>query len=557
MRRPLATLHPLRPLYPLRLAALSALACVALACAGAGPRPAAGAGAVAAATPAVAGPSPWWNGAVFYEVFVRSFQDTNGDGKGDLAGLISRLDYLNDGDPATTSDLGVDALWLMPIFASPSYHGYDATDFLSVNPDYGTSADLDRLVAEAHRRGMKVVLDLMLNHTSTLHPWFQASTRGGEKRDWYVWSETDLGWGQPWNPNGRTWHKRNGAWYYALFWEGMPDLNYRTPAVREEAKRIARYWLARGVDGFRLDAVKHLVETGPGPGQAGNPETHAFLKEFAAAVKAAKPDAVLVGEVWSETAEIAPYFGRGGDELDVLFDFPLAAAVVEAARTGDAGKVAAKLAENAATYPPGAVTAPFLTNHDMQRVATQLGSDAAKLRVAASLFLTLPGAPFVWQGEELGMQNGPSGDDEWKRTPMAWDASPGGGFTTAARPWQPFSPGKETANVAAQAGDPGSLLARYRALVRARHASAALQRGDLRPVPAGPGVLAFLRRTGDETVLVAHNLGAEPATLEVAAPAGSGTPEPLFADPGAAASPVPGGTRLVLPPRASGAWRLR
>jgi glycosidase len=217
---------------------------------------------------------------VFYEVFVRSFADGNGDGKGDLPGLIARLDYLNDGDPATSTDLGVDALWLMPVFASPSYHGYDVTDYEKVNPIYGTNADLERLLAEAHRRGMRVIVDLVLNHTSDQHPWFRdsASSPTAPKRDWYVWRADDPKWVQPWNEKQSVWHQHAGAWYYAIFWGGMPDLNYRTQAVREEAKRIARYWLSRGVDGFRLDAIRHLIETGPGDGQAGNPDTHAFLR---------------------------------------------------------------------------------------------------------------------------------------------------------------------------------------------------------------------------------------------------------------------------------------
>ena len=498
---------------------------------------------------------PWWNGAVFYEVFVRSFLDANGDGKGDLPGLVSRLDYLNDGDPATDTDLGVDALWLMPVFDSPSYHGYDVTDFERVNPDYGTNADLERLFAEAHRRGMKVIVDLVLNHTSSQHPWFieSASSPTSGKRDWYVWRPDDPGWGQPWNPGQGTWHERNGAHYYAIFWGGMPDLNFRTAAVRAEAKRIARLWLDRGVDGFRLDAIRHLVEAGPGPGQSGSPETHAFLQEFAAAVKAAKPDAVLVGEVWSNTLDISDYYAPG--ELDLLFDFPLATAIVDGVKAGDGAGIGIALEEVIRTYPKGAVDAPFLTNHDQIRIGTQLGGDGAKLRLAAAILLTLPGAPFLWQGEELGMQNGPGTDDEWKRTPFPWDSTPGGGFTSA-RPWQGFAPGKETANVAAETADPGSLLSRYRALIRARHGSEALRTGDLGLLPAGLPVLAYVRRVGGETVLVAHNLGAAEATLAAPGLPGS-VAEPLLADPGAALAKDGAAWRAALPPRSSGIWRIR
>lgn len=526
-----------------------------LACAGAPPR---SAPAAPAATPARASGDLWWKSAVFYEVFVRSFADSDGDGKGDLPGLLSRLDYLNDGNPATSSDLGVDAIWLMPVFASPSTHGYDTTDYEKVNPDYGTNPDLESLVAEAHRRGMRVIIDLVLNHTSDKHPWFQesASSPASPRRDWYLWRPDDPGWGRPWDPGSATWHRRGDAHYYGLFWGGMPDLNYRNPAVREEAKRIARLWLGKGLDGFRLDAVRHLVETGPGAGQSGSPETHAFLREFARAVKEAKPDAVLVGEVWSNTLDISDYYGEKGDELDVLFDFPLADAIVEGVKGGGAETIAAVLEEVRRTYPPGAVDAPFLTNHDQIRIATQLGGDAARLRLAASILLTLPGSPFIWQGEELGVRQPPNNDDEFKRTPLPWDASPGGGFTTAPRPWQRFAPGKEAANVAAESADPASLLSRYRELIRVRRASAALRSGDLAVVRSPPAVLAYVRRGGGETVLVAHNLGA--AEAEVVAPdlAGSAA-EPLLADPGASLARDGAGWRARLGARSSAVWRLR
>src|SRR5512140_3005185 len=203
----------------------------------------------------------WWDGAVFYEIFVRSFQDSNGDGIGDLAGLTSRLDYLNDGDPKTTTDLGVDAVWLMPVFDSPSYHGYDTTDYEKIDADYGGDAQFDAFVAAAHARGIKVMLDLVVNHTGSGHPWFadSASSPTSARRDWYVWSPTDLGWTQPFGSAG-TWHPMNGAFFYGVFWGGMPDLNFRNAEVQAEVKRIASLWLARGVDGFRLDAARHLVE---------------------------------------------------------------------------------------------------------------------------------------------------------------------------------------------------------------------------------------------------------------------------------------------------------
>jgi glycosidase len=509
----------------------------------------------------------WVRGAVVYEVFVRSFADSDGDGVGDLRGLVSHLDYLNDGDPKTGSDLGVDAIWLMPIFASPSYHGYDTTDYEAINPAYGTGEDFDRLIAEAHRRGIRVILDFVMNHTSDRHPWFveSASSPSSPRRDWYVWRADDPGWTQPWGGTNRTWHPKNGAFYYGVFWGGMPDLNFGNPDVRREIERLAGLWLARGVDGFRLDATQHLFAGGPGLLQNDQPETHAFLKEFAASVRRAKPQSILVGENWNETPIIAHYYGspaviRGGDELPMSFDFPLADRIVKGVRDGEASGILAKLDEVAAAYPPGALDAPFLTNHDMDRVATQLGGDPAKLRSAAAVLLTLPGTPFVYYGEEVGLRNGPPGGDEAKRTPMPWDASPGGGFTTG-QPWHPFAPDRETASVGAQTGDPGSLLSWYRGLIRARHASAALREGSLRGLgPAGGGatpLLAFLREAGGEKVLVVHNLGTAEVTAGPYAPEASGLEPLLTSRDVSAAARGEGGWTIRMPAGSSGVWRLR
>jgi len=543
----------------MRRSVLPALLAASLACA----TPPARTGAPDAEAPPAAAGDPWWRGAVFYEVFVRSYQDSNGDGTGDLRGLLSRLDHLNDGDPATTSDLGVDALWLMPVFESPSYHGYDVVDYRAVERDYGTLDDLDALVAAAHARGMKVVVDLVLNHTSVDHPWFRESVRSPDspRRDFYLWSPTDLGWTQPWNPEGGScWVPARGAFYYALFWRGMPDLNYRTRAVREEAKAIASFWLERGVDGFRLDAARHLVENGPGRDLVDTPETHAFWKEFAAHVRKVKPDAVLVGEVWTDPAVVATYYGSAapgtrGDELDLLFDFELAGSILAGVKAGDASGIAATLELVRRTYPPGASDAPFLSNHDQVRVATALDGDARGLALVAAILLTVPGSPFLYYGEEIGMRNGDGREDPWKRTPMAWTAGPGAGFTTG-EPWIELAPGAAEASVAAQSGDPSSLLSRYREILRARRGSAALRRGDLRILPAGPGTLAFLRRAGGETVLVVHNLSsAEVAVGPVPAP-GATSARPLLADPAASATFSAGSVTARLPARSSAAWRI-
>lgn len=507
----------------------------------------------------------WARGAVFYEVFVRSFRDSDGDGKGDIDGLISRLDLLNDGNPETTTDLGIDALWLMPVFESPSYHGYDTTDYGKINPDYGTNADFLRLLDEAHRRGIRVIVDLVVNHSGAGHPWFvsAASSANSPYRDFYVWNPTDPGWRQPWGGSTGTWHPGGGAYYYGVFWSGMPDLNWRSPALREEVKRIASLWLERGVDGFRLDATRYLVENGSGPLQADTPETHAALKEFAGHVRRVKPAALLVGENWADTKTIATYYGSpsvpGGDELPASFNFPISERILTALSQGNATPIAAKLDEVQKAYPKGALDAPFLTNHDQTRLATQLGKNQGRLRNAAAILLTLPGAPFLYYGEEVGIENGPTGGDESKRTPMPWDASPGGGFTTGT-PWFGFAPGRETANVAAQTNDPASLLSRYRYLIRARKASPALAKGDLvvlSPLSGSSPVLAFLRTTPTETVLVAHNLSDAFVAAGPYAVNGSSF-ERVFVD-GSAGDPTgsPGAIRVNLPARGSGIWRVK
>jgi alpha-amylase len=512
--------------------------------------------------------SEWYRKAVFYEVFVRSFQDSNGDGKGDLKGLISRLDYLNDGDASTTQDLGVDALWLMPVFDSPSYHGYDVVDYERIAPDYGTQADFEQLCTEAHRRGMRVILDFVINHSGVGHPWFQssASSRTSPKRDWYLWRDQDPGWKQPWSQfsNDATWHPRNGAYYYGVFWDGMPDLNLQNPELRAEVKRLAALWLARGADGFRLDAARYLIETGAGSGQADTPETHAFWKEFAAYVRQVKPDAVLVGENWSTTPVVASYYGStkdvpGGDELPLNFNFPLSEQILAGLTSGNAVPVAAKLAEMARGYPAGVSDAPFLTNHDMVRVATQLGGNPGKLANAAALLLTLPGAPFLYYGEELGLSNGTANNDEAKRTPMPWDDSGGAGFTTGT-PWFGFSPGAASRSVASQTNTAGSLLSRYRSLIRARHASEAMSRGGLKLLTATTGVsgtLAFVRTLGEERVLVVHNLSDSSVTAGPFSVEGT-TPEILFADSNVGTlSATASGWQASLPPRATGVWRIK
>lgn len=451
----------------------------------------------------------WWNDAVFYEVFVRSFQDSDGDGIGDLAGLIGKLDYLNDGDPATSGDLGVTGIWLMPVTQSPSYHGYDTTDYYTVEQDYGSNEDFRRLIDEAHRRGIQVLVDLVLNHTSNQHPWFveAAGDSSSDKRNWYIWRPSDDGSRAPWVGGGPVWHKQGDSYYFGLFWEGMPDLNYRNPAVTAEMQRAARFWLEEmGVDGFRLDAVRHLVEEGTV--YAGAPATHLWLAQFDDFVDSVDPNALTVGEIWDATAQTAPYVL--GDEVDLTFEFALADGILASVQQGKPAATAQELAAMLAAYPAGQFAA-FLTNHDQPRVATTLGRGLEGQKLAATTLLTLPGVPFIYYGEEIGMTG--NKPDELIRTPMQWSAAANAGFT-AGRPWQPVNRGFEQLNVAAQDADPNSLLSHYRRLIHLRNGHPALLRGGFIPVESScDSTLAFLRQApardagapDGQTVLVVLN----------------------------------------------------
>jgi glycosidase len=443
-----------------------------------------------AASSAVAPENVWWNDSVFYEVFVRSFQDSEGDGIGDLQGLIDRLDYLNDGDPTTTDDLGVTGIWLMPVAQSPSYHGYDTTDYYTIEEDYGSNEDFQRLIEEAHRRGIKVLVDLVLNHTSTEHPWFvdSASGPGAEKRDWYIWRPTDDGSRAPWSGGGPVWHKRGDAYYFGLFWEGMPDLNYRNPEVTAEMQQAARFWIEEmGVDGFRLDAVRHLVEEGTT--YTGAPATHGWLAQFDDFVDSVDPDALTVGEVWDATDQTAPYVRD--DEVDLVFEFNLANGILTSVVQGSPMGTAEELAAMLAAYPRGQF-ATFLTNHDQPRVATILGKDPAGHKLAATALLTMPGVPFIYYGEEIGMTG--NKPDELIRTPMQWSDAANAGFTSG-QPWQPVNRGFEQLNVAGQDADPASLLSHYRRLIHLRHDHPALLRGGFIPVESScDSTVAFMRQ---------------------------------------------------------------
>ncbi len=449
----------------------------------------------------------WWNDTVFYEIFVRSFYDSNGDGIGDFNGLTAKLDYLNDGDPETTTDLGITGLWLMPIFPSPSYHGYDVTDYFAVNPQYGTMDDFTRLLDEAHQRGIRVIIDLVLNHTSDQHAWFiQAKNDSNSPyRDWYIWSATDPNYAGPWGE--RVWHSSPTGYYYGIFESFMPDLNYNNPEVTKQMDEVVRYWLHDiGVDGFRLDAAKHLIEDGSR--QANTSATHQWFENFRPAYKAVNPQAMTVGEFFGDSLQtIASY--TQGDQLDLAFNFELASALVSSARDADAHPAINFLKYSDKLLPPLQYAA-FLTNHDQNRVMNELGNNVQKAKVAASLLLTSPGVPFIYYGEEIGMLG--TKPDENIRRPMQWSAEENAGFTVG-HPWRTPDSNYTAFNVAGETNDPESLLSHYRALISLRNTRPALQVGNLNLVStANPAVFASLRLSQGEAILIVINLGAEPAS---------------------------------------------
>jgi alpha-amylase len=450
----------------------------------------------------------WWNYTVFYEVFVRSFADSTtgplaNDGIGDLQGLIEKLDYLNDGNPATTDDLGVTGLWLMPIMQSPSYHGYDVFDYYIINKDYGTNEDFKRLLSEAHKRGIKIIIDLILNHTSSEHPWFIEARDNpeSEQRDWYIWSVNNPGYLGPWGET--VWHYSPTGYYYGIFSSGMPDLNLKNPQVTSEMENVARFWLEDiGVDGFRLDGARHLIEEGPI--QVDTEATHEWWKTFRTIYKASNPEAMTVGEIWSRGSDVVKYVQ--GDELDLAFDFDLASALVSGVQFRDANRIQKALTSSYDLYG-SMLSATFLTNHDMTRVMSQLGMDTNKAKLAASVLLTAPGVPFVYYGEEIGMTG--VKPDEFIRSPMQWAVQENAGFS-AGVPWESVNEDYKAKNVAEQSKDPTSLLTCYRELIRLRGDHIVLQLGDYLPVDSKDNaVLAYLRSDSENNVLVIINLGEQ------------------------------------------------
>ena len=485
----------------------------------------------------------WWQRGMVYQVYPRSFQDSNGDGIGDLPGLLARLDHL--------VELGVDAVWISPIYPSPmADFGYDVSDHVDIHPVFGSLADFDRLVAAAHRRGLKVILDYVPNHTSDRHSWFveSRSSRHSPKRDWFIWSDPKPDGGPPNNwlsefgGSAWQWDRATGQYYYHAYLKEQPDLNWRNPEVRAAMLDVLRFWLDRGVDGFRVDAIHHLIEDEhlrdnppnpdwrPGMSPArrlvrahtmDQPEVHEAIVEMRRVADAYAGDRVLIGEAYLPIDRLMAYYGADLSGFHLPFNFHLISTPWQAEA------IAALVETYEAALPKGGWPNWVLGNHDRPPVATRLGPSQA--RVAAMLLLTLRGTPTIYQGEEIGMADVPIPpdlvQDPWEknvpglglgrdpeRTPMQWDASSNAGFTTG-EPWLPIAADYRAVNVAAQAADPRSMLSLYRALIALRRAEAALSVGDYVPVPVRDDVLAYERRHAGRRVLVALNMGGSPRVL--------------------------------------------
>lgn len=464
-----------------------------------------------------------WTQGLTYEIFIQAFADGNGDGIGDFVGATQKLDYL--------AELGVEGIWLMPIHESPSYHKYDVVDYKSIHPDYGTLDDFKTFLSEAHKRGIKVIMDLVVNHSGRDHLWFQEAIKGPDNpyRDFYVWktkaeieAEGSLikeATGD--SPNPTQWHERPGEeeLYYGFFWGGMPDLNYDHPPLRDSIYEIGQWWLTEiGVDGFRLDAAKHIYQ------DHRMEDSHAFWVEFREKMEAAKPDVFLVGEVWDEAEVVAPFLAG----LHAVFNFDLGWSILNLLQTEEERpaereainplQFLEKYAEIRKYYlsvTPHFVDATFLTNHDQNRIMSELNGDEARAKLAANLLFTLPGSPFIYYGEEIGMLG--MKPDEQIREPMLWAAGTEDPLQTSWITAQ-YSTKERVTPASVQADDPASLLAHYRTLASLRKGSPALLKGTLEPIDLQTeGVLAYLRKTDEQVLLLIHNISASPIPVDLSA----------------------------------------
>ncbi len=480
----------------------------------------------------------WWQRGVVYQVYPRSFQDSDGDGVGDLRGILGRLDYLEW--------LGVDAVWISPFYPSPmADFGYDITDHTNVDPLFGTLEDFDLLAAEAHRRGIRVILDYVPNHTSDEHPWFVASrsSRDDPKRDWYIWADPAPDGGPPNNWlsvfGGPAWtlDRETGQYYYHAFLKEQPDLNWRNEEVREAMLGVMKFWLERGASGFRVDALRHLIKDkelrdnpsnpdyrpGDGPFDALLPVYNTDRPEIHDAVAAMRRvlddhGAVMIGELYLPIEALVAYYGSG---VHLPFNFHLIFT------PWNARDVASLVESYEAALPRDAWPNWVLGNHDRPRVASRVG--AAQARVAAMLLLTLRGTPTLYYGDELGMRDveippelvqdpfeknvpGHGHGRDPARTPMQWDGTKNAGFTNGT-PWLPVADDYQTNNVAAGREDPASMLALHSRLLALRRTEPALAIGSYAPIEAEGDMLAYARERDGRRFLVVLNLGHRPRTF--------------------------------------------
>ena len=453
-----------------------------------------------------------WSHAVTYEIFVQSFYDSDGDGTGDINGMTEKLDYLKG--------LGVEAVWLMPMHPSPSYHKYDVTDYKNIHPDYGTLDDFKNFVREAHQRDIKIVIDLVVNHTSSEHPWFVQASSGSDNpyRDYYVWAdeesikeeinkkETKLD-----SDNITQWHRVEGhpasgndELYYGYFIGGMPDLNFDNPKVKQEIFDIGRFWLQEvGIDGFRLDAARHIF-----PDERAQ-DNHQWWVEFRAAMEEAKPDVYLVGEVWADAQTVAPYM-KG---LHALFNFDLGYAITDVVRHGvDSGLVQQhkQIIDFYKSVNPDFIDAIFLTNHDQNRIMSELGGNVDKAKLAASILMTLPGAPYIYYGEEIGMKG--QKPDSNIREPFIWSRTDAAGIPTWVEP--EYSTPETVTPLDEQIENPNSMYNHYQRLITLRKHSLPLTFGAINITALDTrGLTSYYRSYEGDTLLVMHNLTGQPLTV--------------------------------------------
>jgi alpha-glucosidase len=510
--------------------------------------------------PAAPPPSPtaWWKHAVIYEIYPRSFADSNGDGTGDLNGITAHLDYLRD--------LGADAIWLTPFYPSPQVDfGYDISDYRNVDPRYGTLADFDRMVAEAKKRNIRVLIDLVVNHTSDQNPWFResASSRDNPKADWYVWHDAKAGaappnnWVSGFGGSAWQWIATRGQFYYHRYYVEQPDLNWRNPQVRDAVADILRFWLRRGVSGFRLDGIGNLYEDEqlrdepvlPGKNNLGDPNLdHIYTRDLPETHDAYRmlrrvadefPNTVLVGQVSaSNTAALAAAYGEHDDQLQLPIN----------AQFGSAAKLAAaefrRRIVDAETGLSGHTPLLVLDSHDRTRSWTRYADgqhDLAMAKLLASVLLAPRGASLIYYGQEIGIENNdpkrvedvqdPVGRRGWplnkgrdgERTPMQWSGALNAGFSSAQKTWLPVSPGYVERNVAAESRSPDSLLAHYKALIRLRRQNPALRDGGFELIDAGDDIVAWYAKSPGHKVLVALNFSSEARPLP--------NPEPVHLTP--------------------------